>query len=329
MNFKVVAGLLFLSMLFNIAGIVFLVGFISARGDVKNLQKERSQMANNMALWQEAAAKERAAAAMPATTTGAASGLPDRVEVRNFVSHHDGVEDQLAVRLPGWVGGPREYTLVVFLHGMGSNLREPFVTPADVSISNAFEAVDRSTALLSCSYRKEQAWGNDASFADITQNIRHVMYELPFKRIVIAGTSMGGCTALNYAVAAPPDIKEKIAGVICVEGAGDLALLYQHTRVEGIRVALAAAFGGTPQQVPQVYNSKSVLHNLDKLPVGARFAIVTADHDNVVPAALQLDLVNQLKGRNVPLLHVQLPGGHHVPPWTTFAQAYRYVLGKS
>lgn len=328
MKFKVVAGLLFLSMLFNIAGIVFLVCFISARGDVKHLQKERSQMARNMALWQDAAARERAAAAvLPVASTG--TGLPDRVEVRNFVSHLDGTEDQLAVRLPAWAGGPREYTLVVYLHGMGSNIREPFVSPADVTISNAFETVDRSTALLSCSYRKEQAWGNDASFADITQNIRHVMYELPFKRIVIAGTSMGGCTALNYAVAAPPDIKEKLVGVICVEGAGDLALLYQHTTVEGIRVSMAAAFGGTPQQLPQVYNSKSFLHNLDKLPAGVKVAIVSADQDTVVPAALQLDIVKQLQTKNLPVFHIPLHGPHHVPPWTTYADAYRYVLSKS
>lgn len=329
MKFKVVAGLLFLSLLFNVAGIVFLILYIDARGDVKHLKNDRNQIAQKLNTMQAAAsAQESAVAAAGTVPPAAVRSAVDRVDQRAFTSHLDGTEDHMAVQMPNWVAGPREYTLVVYLHGMGSTMMEPFLVPQPISVSSAFETIDRSTCILSCSYRKAQSWGNDAAFADITQNVRHVMQELPFKRIVIAGTSMGGCSALNYAIACPPDIKEKLVGVICVEGAGDLAELYRQTKANIIRDALAAALGGSPDQIPQVYQTKSFSQNIDKLPRTVKTAIVSVDQDTVVPSALQFDVVRRLMDRGYPVFHVQLHGGHHVPPWTAYADAYRFVLSR-
>jgi pimeloyl-ACP methyl ester carboxylesterase len=327
MKFKVLAGLLILSIAFNVAGVVFLILYIDARGDVKNLKKDCNQMAKNLSMIQAAAsAQEHAVAAAGAVPQHVVKTALDRVDQRVFTSHLDGTEDHLAVQMPNWAGGTREYTLVVYLHGMGSTMMEPFLVPPQVSVAGAFETVDRSSCILSCSYRKTQSWGTDAAFADVTQNVRHVLQELPFKRIVLAGTSMGGCSALNYAVACPPDIKEKLTGVICVEGAGDLAALYRQTRADVVRNALAAAFGGTPDQVPQVYDAKSFGKNIDKLPSTVKVAVVSVDQDTVVPSSLQFDVVRQLTDKGYKVLHVQLQGGHHVPPWTAYADAYRYVL---
>lgn len=330
MKLKVVAGLLGLSALFNVAGLVFMIGYIDARSDVKQLKKQRQQMEQNLAMAQSSAlAKERPPAGAPAAAANSAN-VPnaelERSIERRFTSHLDGVEDQFRVLLPQWAGGPREYTLLVYLHGMGSTELEPFLVPSDTSIVRGLTSVDRNTCIISCSCRKKQAWGNDAAVADITQNIRNVMYELPFKRIVICGTSMGGCTALNYTAAAPPDIKEKISGVICVEGAGDLSGIYHQTHTDAIRLAMTEAFGGSPEQVPQVYAGKSFINKIDKVQPGTRFALVTTNGDTVVPAALQMDVVNRLKATSHPVKQFELGGEHHVPPWSTFADAYRFVL---
>ncbi|MFN8656035.1 MAG: prolyl oligopeptidase family serine peptidase [Candidatus Obscuribacterales bacterium] len=330
MKLKVVAGLLGLSALFNVAGLVFMIGYIDARGDVKQLKKQRQQIEQNLAMAQSSAlAKERNPGGSPTGNASAPNPELERSIERKFASHLDGVEDQFRVLLPQWSGGPREYTLLVYLHGMGSTELEPFLVPSDTSIARGLTSVDRNTCIISCSCRKKQAWGNDAAVADITQNIRNVMYELPFKRIVICGTSMGGCTALNYAASAPPDIKEKISGIICVEGAGDVAGIYHQTHTDVIRTAMAEAFGGTPEQVPQVYAAKSFINKIDKVQAGTRFALVTTSADTVVPAALQMDVVQRLKATNHPVKQFELAGEHHVPPWTTFADAYRFVLNGS
>lgn len=328
MKLKFVLGLLGFSALFNVAGLVFMIGYIDARGDVKQLKKQRQQIEQNLAMAQSSAlAKERTPAGAPAVTNP--NPELERSIERRFTSHLDGAEDQFQILLPQWSGGPREYTLLVYLHGMGSTMLEPFLVPSDTSIVRGLTSVDPNTCIISCSYRKKQSWGNDAAVADITQNIRNVMYELPFKRIVVCGTSMGGCTALNYAATAPPDIKEKITGIICVEGAGDLAGIYHQTHTDLIRTAMTEAFGGSPEQVPQAYANKSFINKVDKVQSGTRFALVTTNGDTVVPAALQMDVVKRLKATNHPVKQFELGGEHHVPPWTTFADAYRFVLNKN
>jgi dienelactone hydrolase len=183
---------------------------------------------------------------------------------------------------------------------------QPWVYPSDVNVATALEGVDSNTCILSCNYRKEASWGNDAAVADITQNIRHVLQEVPCKRIVLAGGSMGACTALGYAVQAPPDIMAKVEGIMAFQGTGDLTALYRQTVFEPIRICMATAFGGTPDQVPDVYRAKSLIQNLDKLPERVRVAIVSTDQDNIVPSSLQFEVADKLLARHQPVMDLRV-----------------------
>src|SRR6202030_38276 len=99
----------------------------------------------------------------------------------------------------------------------------------------------------------DSSWGSEAAMSDITQNIREVLQQFPIKNIILTGTSMGGCMVLTYATQAPPDIKEKLRGIVSVEGAGDLAKLYDKTANAHVKMALAAMMGGSPPQAQAEY----------------------------------------------------------------------------
>lgn len=252
----------------------------------------------------------------------------DAVQKRTFVSLHDGQIDTYAFQQPSYVPNSLDYTLVVYLHGMGSNYMEPFVTPSEQTVATAVTRDFRNVGLLSCNYRQEASWGSDAATEDIIQNIRQVMQEFPFKTIVVMGTSMGGCVALNFAATAPDDIKKKIIGVVSMESAGDLSALFKQTAHREIQPAMMIAFGGAPQQVPDVYSRKSFLNNIALLPASTRFYVLSAKSDRIVPPNLQKQVVDELKKRSFPVEFEEIDGQHQAPPAKYYAKGLTFVLGK-
>lgn len=330
MKFKILAVLLFLSLLLNAAGIVFTVLYFDARGDIKKMKKEKSRVEHNMMLAAQAAANAKYTdehTKQPPPSPVIVKEMAERIVVRNFTSLVDGVQDEIGIQEPK-AGANQATILIVYFHGMGANYMQPFLYPSDVPVARAFESVEPNTCVLSVNYRKESSWGNDLAVADVTQNIRHVMQEMPIHRIVLAGGSMGGCSAMGYAIQAPVDIRDKLIGVISVQGASDLVQLYRTTALEAIRICMREALGGTPDQVAGVYLAKSLNHNLDKVPAHLRFAIVTTDQDTIVPSALQYAIADQLKAKNLKVEQIKLNGNHSPPAWPAYAAAYKFILGR-
>lgn len=248
-----------------------------------------------------------------------------QVSKRTFASHVDGQEDFYAV-LPPSQSGRLDYFLVVYLHGMGSSYMEPFIYPEENPVATALAKRWANVCVLSCNYRQKASWGRDEAMADISQNIRELEQQYPIKQIVLVGTSMGGCTALTYATEAPADIKDKITGVVSVEGAGDLVRLHATTTNDQVKAAIEQAMGGPPSAIPQEYARKSFIPNINKLRQGTRVSVVSATQDRIVPTPLQEEIVKALQadGRTVDLIKVD--SGHSAPPGETYVKAVEYVL---
>ncbi|HEY9867709.1 MAG TPA: alpha/beta fold hydrolase [Candidatus Obscuribacterales bacterium] len=314
MKARTLAACLVVSLLLNAAGVVFFFLYLNERGERKSAAKERSRMA------------QRLTALRAAELTGEQSR--ERIERHTFRSHVDGTQDEFALIEPSAGADVSDLTLVVYLHGMGSTYLEPFFVPPRETVADAVTRTHPSTVFLSPSYRREASWGNDAAVCDITQNIRQVCQQFPIKRIVIMGTSMGGCVGLVYAESAPADVKQKIAGVVSVESAGDLVDLYKTSMHPGLAMAMISAFGGSPEQVPQVYKKKSFLKNLDGLPAGVRIAIISAREDEIVPPRLQHDIVKALERHHVPVKLIEVDGEHGPPPVRVYMEAFDFVLPK-
>lgn len=314
MKVKILAALLGVSFLFNIAGLVFFICFLKMQGEHKRLRRERDVMAQNLTVVRAGGAVEESVA-------------PQNFSKRTFYSLRDGQADTYAFQPPSMVD-PSDNTLLVYLHGMGSNYLEPFLYPHGETIAQSIMSHYAHTAILSCNYRQEASWGTDLAMDDISQNIRQIEQEYPIKNIILMGTSMGGCTALTYATQAPPEIKSKIKGIVSVEGAGSLKELAELSGNPVVKLAIQSAMGGTYDQVPATYERKSFLPNAGALPNGVKVAVISAKQDVIVPPQLQTKIVDALEQRRIPVRLIMVDGGHGCPPAPIYVQGLDFASGK-
>lgn len=304
------------SLLLNAAGIVFFILFLNEHGHYKSARREKAVLERSLMLAQSGSAVQQVMSS-------------DAVQKRLFVSQRDGNMDTFAFQAPQYAASSLDYTLVVYLHGMGSNFMEPFVKPSEQTVAAAITRDNPRVGFLSCNYRQEASWGNDAAVSDIEQNIRELIQEYPFKKIVMMGTSMGGCVALNFAATAPDDIKSKIAGVVSMESSGDLVSLFAKTKTGAIRPAMMMAFGGAPDQVESTYRRKSFLSNIESLPRSARVYILSAKADTVVPPELQRKVIDELKQRAIACHMDEIEGQHEAPSAQYYSRGLRFALGEN
>lgn len=313
MRNKVLLSILAAALLADIAGIVFLVLFVGQQNTIHKLKKERNILSSNLAAMKNSAASFQE---KPAE-------LPEK---HNFIAIADGTPDVYALSPPLIFDGSKDLTLIVYLHGMGSNYLEPFMVPKGATIAQAAQGVNPAFVFASLSYRTTTSWLNDKALADINQNIRELCQRYPIKRIVIMGTSMGGCSSLAYSVMAPADIKEKMVGVVASEAAGDLGELYKKTPSNMVRSGILVGLGGTPQNLPQVYGARSFINNLGLLQPGLRVALISAQQDTVIPPQFQKEIKNKLEERAIPCLVIETPDKHGIPEAKNYTEGLNFVM---
>lgn len=292
--------------------IVFLVLYIGEVGHVHTVSRERDEMKRKLALVE------------------LAGNVPEIFNKENcarrvFVSHSDGNADMFGVAPVDVSLTTKGFTLIVYLHGMGSSFYEPFFFPKHKPFGPQLLLRDKNAILLSCNYRSSASWGTDPALADITQNIRELCEQYPVAKIVLAGTSMGGCTSLNYAATCPDDIKARLVGIVSVEGAGDLAGLFHKTNRPEIQQAMITAFGGTPEQVPSVYSGKSFLSNIKGLPKSVRVCVVTASRDTIIVPEFQAQIAQALDANGISNKVLNVNTTHGVLPAEVMCEAMDYA----
>jgi len=312
LKFPLLPIILAVSLLVNAAGIVFLCLFISSEAHVKSLKHDKRVLTNNLT-------------AVSLNSDTSEPEATDQFIRRSFISHHSHQQDIFALA-PPTINGPREnMTLLVYLHGMGSSYLEPFLHPTDSPLGPQLLARENNLLLLSSNYGKVASWGNDEGYSDLTQNIREVCDQYPIGDIIIMGTSMGGCVALSYPTRAPDDIKSKICGIVSVEGAGSLDQLYDRTKSQAVKTALAAAFGGPPAAALAKFQAVSLIPNINKLPSHVKVVIVSASKDQIVPPEMQQELVEILNKAHIPTKMIVLDIPHQIPAASVYDQAYDLV----
>ena len=251
-----------------------------------------------------------------------------RLYRRDFVSHHDFEPDSYVLSPPVIPPSNNQYTLLVYLHGMGSNYMEPYIMAKKEPIVKSIQESYPGFIFASLSFGKESAWGNEKSVQDINQNISELTHAYPVHNIVLMGSSMGGCVALNYAAIAPAQIRKRITGVVSVESSGDIAKVYTLTKEGVVKLGIMNAMGGSPEQKPDAYRAASLLDHLNEVPRGVKFSIVSARKDKTVPVELQKNLVEELtkNGYENKLFEVDI--AHEFPSAATYIEALDFVMQK-
>jgi acetyl esterase/lipase len=137
---------------------------------------------------------------------------PSTVEGKEtFISKLDGAEDYYVYTPPAVKVHRAILSLFVYFHGMGSTALEPYLVPKDRTLAKLVCQQNPRASFLSPNYRGDSSWLNETAILDVNQNIRSVTNRYPAAKIVLIGTSMGGCSALAYSYLAPMRSKARLS----------------------------------------------------------------------------------------------------------------------
>ncbi|MGD0977558.1 MAG: prolyl oligopeptidase family serine peptidase [Candidatus Bathyarchaeia archaeon] len=227
----------------------------------------------------------------------------------SFTASYDGSTRYYWLDIPDHFDGVAPTPLVIFLQGYGQD-RSTFRTYYPV-LQQIFQQNGWMVACTDCRYVGNtgyQDWYSVPSRSDITDVINLLEQEFNIDRshIDVMGTSMGGSGALKYAMF-NPDI---IASACDVVGVTNFTEFYYWTTNSDLHNSIAAAYGGTPSAVPQVYNNESPLGNEIRFMHTPVF-LLHGSADTVVPVSNSRNLNNSLSQAGYVVKYDEVPGVDH------------------
>jgi len=228
---------------------------------------------------------------------------------QNFTASNDGSTRYYWLDLPDHFDSSVPTPLVIFLHGYGQD-RTCYDTYYP-GLEQIFRQNRWMVVCPECRYVGStgyQDWYSAPSRSDITDVIHLLEQEFSIDRshIDVMGTSMGGSGALKYAMF-NPDI---IASACDVMGVTNFTEFYYWTTNSDLHNSIAAAYGGTPSQVPQVYNNESPLGNEIRFMHTPLF-LLHGSADTVVPVSNSRNLNNSLSQAGYVVKYDEVPGVDH------------------
>ena len=200
--------------------------------------------------------------------------------------------------------------LVIFLHGYGQD--NTCYNTYYPGLEQVFRGNGWIVACPECRHvgaTNYHDWYTAPSRSDITDviNLMKAQFNLDLSHICTIGTSMGGGGALQYAMFNP----NLITSTCDVMGVTNFTEFYLWTTNPDLHNSIAAAFGGTPSQVPQVYRNESALGNeirFGHLPV----FLLHGSADTVVPVGNSRNLNASLSKAGYNVKYVEVSGvGHY------------------
>ncbi|NLV73436.1 MAG: alpha/beta hydrolase [Chloroflexi bacterium] len=229
-------------------------------------------------------------------------GFPPGTEHIRFISDCDGAADWF-YHTPG---NPQRRT-VVFLHGALSQ-GDQIYTRADVRAFWLERVLAGSHPLLALNVRGT-SYMNPATAADTHALLGWARRELGLNQITLLGGSGGAISALIYGLLYPDDVQ----GIITL-GACDLARWYAFLARGGAPIldtlaeTVRAAYGGTPDEAPALYQAHSVLAHADRITVPT--VLTHGEADTLIPVEEARAVAAALAG-NAEFRYIEVPGGDH------------------
>jgi pimeloyl-ACP methyl ester carboxylesterase len=223
-------------------------------------------------------------------------------------------------------------TLVVYLHGLGGTIFEPYKHPSPKRsyASSAFFGSVSNVQFAAIDFGVPGVWVNGKDFDDITCGIEALLAQTSAKQIILAGSSMGGSAALTYAAKAPDEIRAKIIGIVAIYPVGNFAALYEQSSAPEVKLSMDLAFGGPVEKFRSKYMENSLLPNLSKVQRQTKFYIISAATDTVCPRQLQVLLINELEKSGYRCQLETVQSTHlKAPPVESFCRGLDFVLSHS
>ena len=232
-----------------------------------------------------------------------------------FTATYDGSTQRYVVILPDGFNPAQSNDVLVCLHGHGSD-RWQYVNVVRGETSSARDVARQNGMIfVSPDYRATTSWMGPAAEADMLQIIGDLKAQYKVKRMILSGGSMGASSSLTFTALHP----ELVDGVVALNGLAD------HVTYTNFQSYIAASFGGTKEDVPDEYYTRSAIY------FPARFtmplAVTAGGQDTVIPPTSVTNLVSAVQPYNPHvLLDFQASRGHETD-YTASLAAYRFVIG--
>jgi pimeloyl-ACP methyl ester carboxylesterase len=166
------------------------------------------------------------------------------------------------------------------------------------------EELARRNAVYICPEYRGNSWMGPAAEADVLDILNLLTMRYPGRRLILAGGSMGGTSALIFASRNP----KAVDGVIALCPATDPALMFgvfpEH---------FVESYGGSPEKVPQVFSDRTSRNRVDAL-ASLPIAIVHGSADAIIGVEHSQFLVRLLRERSARCHYTEIPEGDHDSP---------------
>jgi predicted esterase len=231
-----------------------------------------------------------------------------------FTAKVDQTSQKYVLVLPQDFDPSRSYDLFVALHGHGSD-RWQFARPSRAETKAALDVARRNSLVyVSPDYRAPASWMGPKAEMDLLQIIEDLQSSRRIERVIIAGASMGGSSALTFA-SLHPDIVDAVAA---------LNPTANHLEYENFQDAIAASYGGSKRSVPVEYKLRSAEYWPEKLTMP--IAITTGGQDTLVPPYSALRLSETLRKIGGNVLHIHREHGGHETSYEDSVAAYEFAI---
>ncbi|MDP3849135.1 MAG: alpha/beta fold hydrolase [Luteolibacter sp.] len=233
-----------------------------------------------------------------------------------FKAKVDGTEQRYVLMLPAGFDARQTHHLLVALHGHGSDRWQFAKDSRDECRAARDFAAAHEFIYVSPDYRATSSWMGPKAEADMGQILDELGGRFRLGKVIMCGASMGGTSALIFAVQHP----EKVQGVVAMNATANLV------EFTGFPEAIAASYGGTRKERPDEYRKRSVELWPERLTMP--IALTAGGMDEVVPPHSLLRLAKKLQQQKRRTLTLYRPMAGHSTNFQDTLAALEFIFGE-
>ena len=231
-----------------------------------------------------------------------------------FKASVDGTDQRYVESLPDEFEAKKKHHLIIGLHGHGAD-RWQFSKDSRAECA-AFRAIAAKYDMIAVTpdYRATTSWMGPKAEADLLQIITGIKARHEIEKVFLLGASMGGTSALTFAVLHP----DMVDGVVAMNAHGN------HLEYENFQEAIQESFGGTKNVIPLEYKKRSAEYWPERLTMPV--AITVGGKDTSVPPHSARRLASILKKLNPHALMIDRPDQGHSTDEADATTAMEFVV---
>ncbi len=234
-----------------------------------------------------------------------------------FKADIDGTDQRYVEILPNQFMSSNEHDLIIGLHGHGSDRWQFAKEERSECLAFRTFALQRNMIAISPDYRAKTSWMGPNAEADLVQIIQDIKKKYAINRVFIVGGSMGGTSALTFAVLHP----DMVDGITSMNGHAN------HLEYENFQDAIIESFGGTKEQIPLEYKKRSAEYWPERLTMPIAFTV--GENDKSVPPESVIRLARVLQKIKHKVMIINHSGGGHSTNFHEAMAAMEFMLVNS